>query len=864
MKINFPKNLTKISPKTYWKEILAFFVILLAIVFFRSERNELRLIIPQLKAANGAWVLAGVMVTVSYILLQGIMYIKSFRAIGLHLGLTDAVELFLKRNFLSVFLPAGGISSLAYTTSQLRKKNLNATQIHQAGAIYAFVGLLTVFIIGIPVIIYTLWDNHNFGNAWVSLVALGVLLGAVYFIIWSFREKKFLYAYFSRKFPSLVFRIDEMFSGEVSRKHLLQTIFYSILIELCGIAHVYIAMYALNLPSSFEAAAVGYTISVVLMIISPFLRGLGAVEFTMIFIFEGYGYPHSSGLSITLLYRIFEFWLPLTAGLLAFTWRGRQLIARIVPAIAIFFLGIVNIISVITPPLAERIRLEKLYIPVEMLHASKLMVLILGIALIVTAAYLIKGMRVAWILALLFTFLSLVGNLAKALDYEEALLSLFILVLLSLSSKQYRIKTSTKWLRFGFTTFIVALSAVCIFEFLSFYLIDKHHFGIDFTWEQSVYHTARSFLLFTDDGLDPQTRFGKDFLHITRLLGFSSWLLLIYAVIKPRIMKIQTTSASEFERAKELLDEYGTSSVDYFKTTSDKQLFFSEGTDAFVSYRVANNFAVVLEEPVCATEDKVETLKEFEQHCKLHGLKAVYYRVNENSLYYFSSLKKQKMFIGQEAIMDVENFKLEGRQRKSLRNALNSLQKKGYNTEWQDPPHAEAFLNELQEVSDEWLDKFEKKEMVFSQGWLDKTALKTTPVIAVRDTDKKMQSFLNIIPDYVPEECTYDLIRRREEAPGGCMDAMIIRLWEYAKENKLKYLNLGMIPLSGNLTPDSPAERLLQFASSRVGSLKHYHSQRDFKEKYATIWENKYLVFGNDFDLLQLPGVLNKAMSPDS
>jgi len=36
-------------------------------------------------------------------------------------------------------------------------------------------------------------------------------------------------------------------------------------------------------------------------------------------------------------------------------WYGRKIIARIVPALAIFILGLINIISVITPPLAGRI-----------------------------------------------------------------------------------------------------------------------------------------------------------------------------------------------------------------------------------------------------------------------------------------------------------------------------------------------------------------------------------------------------------------------------------------------------------------------------------------------------------------------------
>ncbi len=44
------------SPKTYWKELIAVLVILLAFVFFRNERKELAAIIPHLRAANLTWV----------------------------------------------------------------------------------------------------------------------------------------------------------------------------------------------------------------------------------------------------------------------------------------------------------------------------------------------------------------------------------------------------------------------------------------------------------------------------------------------------------------------------------------------------------------------------------------------------------------------------------------------------------------------------------------------------------------------------------------------------------------------------------------------------------------------------------------
>ncbi|MGJ1433234.1 phosphatidylglycerol lysyltransferase domain-containing protein [Sphingobacterium spiritivorum] len=851
------------SPKTYWKEIVAIFVILLAFFFFRSERKELASILPQLQQADPVWLLGGVCITMLYILLQGWMYIQSFRTIGASLHLSDAIELFLKRNFLSVFLPAGGISSLAYTTAQLRRRKLKATQIHQAGAIYGYVGLLTVFIIGVPVIIYTVWDHRSFNDAWLALLALGLLLGIAFVIFWSFRTRGKLYRLVERRFPKVIHQIDEVFSGSLDRKHLLYTVLLSTLIECCGILHAFISMYALGVHISFEAAAVGYTISVVLMIISPFLRGLGAVEFTMLYIFTAYGYAHDQALGITLLYRVFEFWLPLFAGIVSFLWRGKQLIVRILPAVSIFFLGLVNLISVATPPLAERMRLEKFYLPAEAMHASKLMVLVMGIALMVTSAYLLKGLRLAWVAAIIFTVLSLFGHLGKAFDYEESIVALLILFLLMSNRRQYNIKTNLNWIRIGFITFFTVLAAVGLFEFLSFYFIDKKHFGEDFSWQESLYHTIRSFLLFSDDELDPRTNFGRDFLNITRLLGLCSWLLLLYTILRPKIVhpeKIQ--EGHELERAKSLLHLYGHSPMDYFKVSADKQIYFSTLTDGFVSYATANEFAIVLDEPVCEEEDKEEVIAEFEEYCHGLGLKTAYYRVDESSLVYFMDMKKQKIIIGQEAIMETRSFSLSGKDRKSLRNGLNALTKRGYNAEILYAPHSFDLVEELQAVSQEWLVSFGKKEMIFSQGMFEAETIQYQDVIVVRDEEKKIQAFLNIIPDFAPEECTYDLIRKRAEAPGGCMDALIVELIGYAQQKNLNYLNLGMIPMSGLSNPDNPAEQIMKFASEKVGSFKHYQTLRSFKEKYATIWENKYLVFSNDFDLLQLPVALTKVMKP--
>jgi phosphatidylglycerol lysyltransferase len=378
------------SPKIYWREVIAVLMLLLAIVFFRSERKELHAIIPQIIAADPLWLFAGLALTIFYFYLYGGMYQKSFSAVGLLLPWSDAVILFLKRNFISVFLPAGGISSLAYSPSQIRKAGFNKSKVHQASALFGFIGLLSVFIAGLPVIIFTVFYKSQFNNAWVGLAILFLLLVVLFVAARSIKQKKGIYNWLSKKFPAVILFLDEIFSSNINTREFTKSTFFSLGIEVSGILHIYIAMMALGLPASFAASAAAYIIAVLLMIISPFLRGLGAVELSMVFVLEQFGYSSVHALSITILYRVFEFWLPLLSGLLTYAWKGRKLFFRMAPAALTFFLGIVNIISVVTPPIHQRLHLLREYLPLDAIHASNMLVLFIGLSLLVTAAFLFR------------------------------------------------------------------------------------------------------------------------------------------------------------------------------------------------------------------------------------------------------------------------------------------------------------------------------------------------------------------------------------------------------------------------------------------------------------------------------------------
>ena len=756
------------------KELLAILVLVLAIVFFRSERRELRTIIPSLHKADPGWLLAGLAVTVIYILLQSGIYRQSFAAIGLRFSWANAVLLFLKRNFIGVFLPAGSISAMAYTPSQIRKAGFTKTQVYQASALFGFAGLLTVILVGVPVVVLTALRLQH-GQSVYTIAAPGmllILLGALAALARSFARKGKLYDWFTNKFPSAAPVIDELFATTVRKRPYQGAILFSIGVELCGMLHVYMAMQAVGMSPSLMAAAVAYMAAVLMMIASPFLKGLGAVELSMVYVLQQLGYPLSQSLVVMVLFRCFEFWLPLVAGLAAFAWKGRKLFFRVAPALFAFVLGMVNIASAVLPPIRSRMHLLREYLPVKAMHASNWVVLYIGLGLVLTAAFLLRGLRTAWLVAIAFSFLSLVGHVTKALDYEEAIIAGVTLLILLTTGNQYR------------------------------------------------------------------SRF-------IRLLS-----------------KRPSASGPFRRRARFLLSQYGDSALDYFKVYKDKLYFFSARHQAFIAYRVAGGFAVVLGEPVCAEAYKADVLLEFDRQCRRMGLKTAFYRVNEEGIHYFRQLKMKKLMIGQEGIVEVEKFGLEGRDKKSLRNGLNNLEKKGYTVTVHHAPHAAAFIQQLKAVSDEWLQSYTRGEMIFAQGMFDELELAQQDVITVADAEKKIIAFLNITPSYAEDECTYDLIRKTQDAPAAAADALMVQLIKYARANHKLFINLGMVPLTGITQPDNPAEQLLKMLTPAMKRFRQLHGLRAFKEKYATCWENKYLVYEHDFDLLRLPAALKKVMRP--
>jgi phosphatidylglycerol lysyltransferase len=193
---------------------------------------------------------------------------------------------------------------------------------------------------------------------------------------------------------------------------------------------------------------------------------------------------------------------------------------------------------------------------------------------------------------------------------------------------------------------------------------------------------------------------------------------------------------------------------------------------------------------------------------------------------------------------------------------LNKIREQGYITRINTPPLRDGLIQKLKAVSDEWLRLTGRSEIIFSQGMFVEKEIKEQIVISVENKEEKIIAFLNIIPGYARSEGTYDLLRKTADAPNGIMDFIIVELFNYFKKEGITYINMGFAPMSGLDDPHNFTEKSMKFAYERIRSFSHYKGQRDYKDKFNPVWHDKFLIYSNDYDLLQIPGVLTQVIKP--
>ncbi len=830
----------------------------LGIYFIRHERAELAQVKASLAQAQPVWMLWGLTLVIAFVVVQGWMYQFSFKAIQENIRLSTGVLLYLKRNLVSVFLPAGMLTNMLFFNQEVeRREQVTRTQIYFASSIFSICSIGSAIVIGLPALFWLFLQSRLSGDMVWGIAGMMAVLAGLGWTVYNFIKKGIIYQLLQKYAPGLIETLEELQSQSVKRGPIWIVLSLSCVIEIIGIAHLYIAIEALGGKANLEVAVIGYAIVLLLLMSSPFLRGIGAIEVTLTYALTLFGFTTVAAISIAFLFRFFEFWAVLALGLFAFVAQRDNLLLRVFPALMLFILGLVNIFSALTPAVPQRLRALQEVLPLDAIHASVYLVLLAGILMLAVAVYLLRGLRNAWVIAVILSAISLLAHLTKGIDWEEAAIAFLTLVILLYQQKAYFIRPDLKLIKNAWLPGLTAVIAVWIFGTIAFFWLDKRHFNADFTLLESFQESVTTFFLFNID-LNPATRFATEFLIGMKLLGGATLTFLALLLLRPLVRRNVFSESQAHQRAAALLEKFGNSSLDYFKTYSDKQWWFSTDGEAFIAFKTTSSYAIVLENPVCAPTQLTATIQAFDQFCRQNGLRSVYYRIPEASAPIYRKMNKKLLPIGEEAVVHLDIFSIQGKENSALRNAVNKMTKSGFTSQVNEPPLRDGFLQQLRAVSDDWLRDNERNELGFSQGSFSESQLKNQTILTIQNPEEKIVGFVNLIPNYAPGEANFDLMRKTADAPNGTMDFLFIKLFEYLKNKGYRTCTIGLVPMSGIEKPTNLQEQLLKIAYERMRPFSHYKSLRHFKEKFNPTWQQMYLAYDAPFDLIYLPNALEE------
>jgi phosphatidylglycerol lysyltransferase len=302
----------------WFKTILIVCIIILIYQFLKQGRVEIPQLMKRLRSAHKDWLGIGALLSLLFIVLQGEMYVWSFRTVQEKVERWTAIKLYLKRNFVSVFLPAGAVSSLATFSQSIENKGITKLKTSIASAIYVISGIVTLWLIAVPVLIYTARTQQIDKAATISLAVLTGLLIVVIVFVLSIKSKGEIYQFTVKRFPKIAAQIDDFLHTAIDIKALIATNIASLLLEIVGILMLFVSIYAIGLDINWIVPFLAYTLSTLILYVAPIARGVGAVELSLIYVLTHNGIDANDALTITLLYRFFGFWLPLLLGGIVF------------------------------------------------------------------------------------------------------------------------------------------------------------------------------------------------------------------------------------------------------------------------------------------------------------------------------------------------------------------------------------------------------------------------------------------------------------------------------------------------------------------------------------------------------------------
>lgn len=526
-------------------------------------------------------------------------------------------------------------------------------------------------------------------------------------------------------------------------------------------------------------------------------------------------------------------------------------------------MGIINVLSAVTPSLADRLAILREFSPLEVRRGGHLTAALAGFALLLLANSLWRRKRVAWLLTLVVLALSVISHLVKGLDYEEAALATGLGVWLFVLRPHFHARSDTPSIRQGLQVLLAAFLFTLAYGTLGFFLLDRHY-HISFSLGAALEQTVVMFTQFYDPGLQPLTGFGRYFANSIYVIGAATLSYALLMLIRPVLVRQPATSA-ERAHAKAIVETYGRSSLARLTLLDDKSYYFSPG-GSMVAYVARADTALALGDPIGPANDIALAIKGFVTFCQSNDWQPAFHETLPDYLEHYQAANLRALHIGYAGVVDLATFTLSGKANQGLRTPMNRMTRQGFRAEIHEPPLCDELLAELHTISDEWLTMVHGTEKRFMLGWFDDDYIRRGRVIAIHTPDGPISAFANIIPEYQRNEVTIDLMRRRPQVENGTMDFLFVSLCEWAKAQGYAGFGLGLSPLwrVGDEEDDPGVERALHYIYENLNQFYNFKGLHEYKEKFHPDWSPRYLIYPGPASLPAVLTTLVRASSGDT
>ena len=479
------------------------------------------------------------------------------------------------------------------------------------------------------------------------------------------------------------------------------------------------------------------------------------------------------------------------------------------------FVGAVGLVSALTPVMVDRVKVVQGVLPPGWPEAARVLTVAFGLGLLFLSRSLAKRRRRAWRLAVAVVVASAVAHLAKGLDFEEAAVSVLLLVALVRWRHRFDVPGDPASVRplLGLGAALAGVAAVAGGAELR---------GVDFS-----------------------PRSGAALLGLGIVLGSFA----LYYSLRPLGQAVAQT-VGERRLVRTLVDAYGGDSLAFFALRHDKTYLFSPSRRAFLAYRVVGGTALVSGDPVGDDDEIDQLLAELQSLARAHGWRFAVVSASEEHLDRYRALGLKPVAIGDEAVLRPQEFSLEGRAIRKVRQSVSRLRKAGYTFRVVAADEVgHALEAELDDVSNAW--RCGQPERGFSMA-IDDRHIPGTVLALAESADGKVGGFLHLAPSPARGGWSLSAMRRRPDTPNGLTEFLVVEALAWARENGASELSLNFCALTDFLAPErvtTPMRRLVRrglLLADNVFQLERLYS---FNRKFFPEWRRRYICVERFTDL---------------